>query len=397
MKKIVWVLGAIVTAVLLFLAINWYQNRQNLNDMIARSSEVPKWTADTRALVTKKNFEQNSISRVKADGQKIDPANVSSIVIPGLRGAWSVNHQTKQASFGTNWVPQGVTESGNQYFISLYDGDHKRDSIIVIIHKKSRTYEKTLILGSKSHVGGITYDQERQRLWWADDHKKDAAGIAYTSQATIDSYDARKVKGAIAFTRISIPWYTRTSTIQYYKNQLIVGIYRPGKPGPLMVMPTDQTTGLPDARISTVVDGVDLTSRKQLVKRLLAENVLSKISIDDPNTQGVAVTGKSGLTLISSSEGIENSMIQVKQPNQKSGTGFRLDKETVGDHTITMPPSIEQISVYSDHLSAIFESGAKKYREVDALFGRPIITDRIMILKIQDVQPKKPATIKVVG
>lgn len=388
MKKLGLILGIILTAVLLFIAGNWYQNQQSLANMIAKSSEVPKWTADPKPLVSQKNFEKNSVSRVKADGQKIDPATISSIVIPGLRGAWSIDHQTKRASFGTNWVPQGVTESGTQYFISLYDGDHKRNSIIVLIDKKSQKYQKTLILGSKSHVGGITYDQERQRLWWADDRKKDAAGIAYTSQATIDDYDARQVKGAIDYQRISIPWYTRTSTIQYYKNQLFVGIYRPGKPGPLLVMPTDTTTGLPNARISTVVDGVDLTSRKQLVERLLAENVLSKISVDDPNTQGVAVTGKEGLTLISASDGLANSNIQVKQPNQKSGTSFRLDEEKKGDHTITMPPSIEQISVYSDHLSAIFESGAKKYREVDALFGRPIITDRIMILKIEAVNPK---------
>ena len=48
--------------------------------------------------------------------------------------------------------------------MSLYDGNHKLNSIIVQVNKHNAKYNKTLILGSKSHVDGITYDIDHQRL-----------------------------------------------------------------------------------------------------------------------------------------------------------------------------------------------------------------------------------------
>lgn len=107
--------------------------------------------------------------------------------------------------------------------MSLYDGNHKLNSIIVQVNKHNVKYNKTLILRAKSHVGGITYDIDHQRLLWSDDAAQTTgAGISYVSQREIDAYSAKATQQPIKSTRIELHLARRTSAIALYNNQLVL-------------------------------------------------------------------------------------------------------------------------------------------------------------------------------
>lgn len=110
LKKWVWVtvLSAIGIVALGFggwALIDHYQYSQ----LVDQPSDVKKWEADPRPLQSK----SAAIKQIKAIGQS-DPlekraaTDAKLVVIPRLRGAWSINAKTKKAGFGNNWVPQGV-------------------------------------------------------------------------------------------------------------------------------------------------------------------------------------------------------------------------------------------------------------------------------------------------
>lgn len=171
----------------------YLKEEKTYKNMIATPQSVKKWEADTQPLIEEMKVKKFAVKKVKG----LAPSDIDTIVIPGLRGAWSVTNNTKEESFGTNWVPQGLTQSKNRYYVSLYDGDHERNSLIFVIDKKTKKYIKTLILDSKSHVGGIAYDSHYKRLWFSDDTNK-MGGLSYIEGSSLDSYHASKKTPIIA-------------------------------------------------------------------------------------------------------------------------------------------------------------------------------------------------------
>lgn len=183
-------------------------NQQYFTSLVATPDQVPKWEADPRPLQAE-SVVRDQLKQLNRhqENKGISFDESSFLVITGLRGAWSIDYQTKQAAFGTDWVPQGLTQSQDHYYISVYDGDHRLNSLIFQIDKKSKKYVKSLILPSKAHVGGISYDDERRRLIYSDDTNK-KAGFGFLDQAVIDDYQAaaeqapiisQKVFGRLAF------------------------------------------------------------------------------------------------------------------------------------------------------------------------------------------------------
>lgn len=81
--------------------------------MVAKPSDVKKWQADPHPLQTEADtFGQLKKVVKDQDGKtlinKKNRHQIKTTVIPGLRGAWSINFKTKKAAFGTDWVPQGI-------------------------------------------------------------------------------------------------------------------------------------------------------------------------------------------------------------------------------------------------------------------------------------------------
>ena len=368
LKKWVWVtvLSAIGIVALGFggwALIDHYQYSQ----LVDQPSDVKKWEADPRPLQSK----SAAIKQIKAIGQS-DPlekraaTNAKLVVIPGLRGAWSINAKTKKAGFGNNWVPQGVTQSKDAIYMSLYDGNHKLNSIIVQVNKHNAKYNKTLILRSKSHVGGITYDIDHQRLLWSDDAAQTTgAGISYVSQREIDAYSAKATQQPIKSTRIELHLARRTSAIALYNNQLVFVKYGQNKKNRSILALPLNANGLP----------APITMKQK--------KVINSYNNGWDRLQGIAVA-KSGLTLLSQSNGSAPGKIWIRVPGNKSWTKLDFTAPKSGSKIINVPNSVEEISLdlSEKHISMIFESGAKAYREAGSFMHRPSYMDRVIILPV---------------
>lgn len=403
LKKIIG--GGLALAVVIggiVLGVNWWQDRSHYASLVAAPKDVTKWEADPRPLQSKQAALDQLKTIKQVDGKGMDPKNVQSIVIPGLRGAWSIDHKTKKAAFSTDWVPQGVTQSDTHYYFSAYDGDKKLNSVIFQVDKKTGKYVKTLILKSKAHVGGIAYDNARKRLFFSDDSSKKGAGFGWVDQGTIDGYDAKVAKAPLATHKIQWSLGTRTSAIALFEDQMIVVKYGQNKADRSVVaVPLDQN-GLPEA--FTVADLTALTNKligklekddfataitKEWMETLIAEDIITAYAPGWDRLQGVAVA-KNGITLLSQSNGKKPGKVYVQVAAGTGWSNLSFIGDNDGKNLIKVPNSVEQVSLNQaeDQFAMIFESGARKYREDGNFMKRPSFMDRVLILPI-DTNPGK--------
>ena len=129
-----------------FFAHWYYADKSKYENMVAKKTDVPMWEADPKPLTTEDDYLSGLTNAMQknGDGFDIKGAAKNSVVIPGLRGAWSIDHKTKEPDFGTDWVPQGVTQNAKNYYVSMYDGDKNLNSIIVQIDKATKNYKRAL-------------------------------------------------------------------------------------------------------------------------------------------------------------------------------------------------------------------------------------------------------------
>ncbi|TLQ03848.1 hypothetical protein FEZ51_07495 [Pediococcus stilesii] len=358
--------------------------------MVDKPSDVKKWQADPRPLQTKADTLNQLKKVVKDQGGKtlINKKNrhqIKTTVIPGLRGAWSINFKTKKAAFGTDWVPQGITQSDQSYFVSVYDGEKKLNSLIFQIDKSSRKYIKTLILPTKAHLGGITYDQDHQQLIYSDDTHGNA-GFGYLSQKQIDSYTASEAKAPIAAKHIDWSLGVRTSAITVYNHQMVVAKYgRNANERSIITLPLNKK-GLPDPisrkESAEIFKKTSENDFKGLVQYLIKHHIINSYDKGRNRLQGVSVSD-SEMAAFSQSNGDSPSKIWF-QVGENSGWSNLKFAATEGDSIITVPHSAEGVSLSPDDksLSIIFESGAKKYREGGSFTKRPTFMDRIVDIPI---------------
>ena len=367
LKKWVWVTVLSVIGIVALGFGGWALiDHYHYSQLVDQPSDVKKWEADPRPLQSK----SAAIKQIKAIGQsnpleKRAATNAKLVVIPGLRGAWSINAKTKKAGFGNNWVPQGFTQSKDAIYMSLYDNNHKLNSIIVQVNKHNAKYNKTLILRSKSHVGGITYDIDHQRLLWSDDAQTKGAGISYVSQREIDAYSAKATQQPIKSTHIELHLAGPTSAITLYNNQLGFVKYGQNKKNRSILALPLNANGLP-APIT-----------------MMQKKVINSSNNGWDRLQGIAVA-KIGLTLLSQSNGSAPGKIWILVPDNKSWTKLDFTAPKSGSKIIIVPHSVEDISLdpSEKHISMIFESGAKVYREAGTFMHRPSYMDRVIILPV---------------
>ncbi|KRM71170.1 hypothetical protein FC34_GL001861 [Lacticaseibacillus brantae DSM 23927] len=395
MKKIWIAVVAVVIVAVVGLGSWWAVDRNTYAGMVASSKDVKKWTADTKPLQSNAAVEKqlNRLTQAtKADKDLM--ATQATIVIPGLRGAWSINHKTGKAEFGTDWVPQGVTQSGFDFYISMYDGKHKLNSIITQVSQDTGKYVKTLILNSTSHVGAITYDTTHKRLIWSDDNgKPDGAGFGYANQNTIDTYQASVAQAPIESNRIKWALGHRTSAMTLYNNQLIIVKYGAKKSQHSIVAVSLNKQGLPNPVSSKEMKAAiakaptaDLekdplnTGLKQLIK----DKIIDSYTAGWNRMQGVAIA-KNGVTLISQSNGEHPGKIFIRVPEGGGWSNLKFKKPTIGATEVNVPNSVEQVSLTTDGqlLSMAFESGARQYRESGSFLHRNQFMDRLLVLGVK--------------
>lgn len=398
-----WIIVLLLGGILIVggtLTVKRYLQQQALAELVDNPKDVPKWTADPRPLqseaATRKQF--TSLNR-ENKSRHVTFSNFKFGVIPGLRGAWSINNQTNKPAFGTDWVPQGLTQSTKKYFISVYDGDHKLNSLIFQIDKKTRKYDKSLILNSMAHVGGITYEEKHKQLIYSND-LNGVAGFGAIKQGTIDAYNPQIVKRAIKSKKIPFALGTRTSAITTYKNLLVVAKYGKNPAHRSIVLIPTNKTGLPNS--------ISISQRKKYIQRFLKDekdyhlsakskkaaiinlmNWFVKNKVIDAyypgwdSVQGVSMLNN-GLAILSQSAGNLPGTVLIKVQNYSDHHPLHFDFKSpdIGSDRFKVPHSVEEVSI--DHqmntISMVFESGAKEYRERRVGSNYATYVDRFAIL-----------------
>lgn len=373
---------------------NWNQ----YNNELYIASKIPKWSADQEPLLTTSAFNQTLTKFSRQNTQSLKPKQIKTIVIPGLHGAWSLNHQTQKPSLGNNWVPQGLAENRDYYFISAYDGNHRLNSLIFVINKTNGKYLKSLILPRQSHVGGLAADEDHQLLWVSDDTSQNAQVRALTFDQ-IENYDSAKSQKPIPSKQLApLPWASRSSGLAYFKNNLLIVKYgRTTNSHSVVDLAVNPSTGLVQKSSMQPVKLEQATAEKieqtndiqQYVKLMRQQNIIKSYTAGFKRMQGLAVipdeVNSNLLTLYTQSNGNAASRLIVKAAKFNGNLDFdTIKKENQANpilSEISLPPSVEQVSAdpKKRKISILFEGGATQYRNFKLGLIRHPFIDRLII------------------
>ncbi|WP_428282016.1 hypothetical protein [Lactococcus lactis] len=376
MKKIV-LASAILSLLIIFV---FYQKgkQDDINrekSWTGTSKNIPKYEASQTPLFSEKH-SSDIVKKYFGKDFKYKMLN-----IPGLRGAWSVDDKGK-VRLGVNWVPQGVTSSQDKVYVSMYDKKKVLKSVIFEIDKVSGKYIKSYILDSKAHVGGISYDIYRNRLWVATDD--DSSKISIFDQKTLDNYNFSVRKHPIkASSIVKLKWWTNISAISVSEDFISIAKYQSDAIGGVIDIGLDDkgnvdTKSLPKFPIK-IIGTTDEEINNTLKKSGFFDD--AAFSFGFKRMQGIS--NLDNISVFTQSNGQESSKIFLTQRLSdkrsgilKDGTGFNF--KVIQE--LNAPPSMEEASIdpSKKSLYIIFESGAKPYREHNS-----VIMDKIVVADLE--------------
>lgn len=386
-KRTITVMAVIITS--LFVGAMIWQNGPVYNTELYEASQVKKWSADQRSLLTDTQFKRlvSTYSDKKITG--MTKRKDRTVIIPGLRGAWSINHVSKGVMFGNNWVPQGLAETKSQYLISAYDGNHRLNSVIFIVNKSTGKYQKTIILASKSHVGGLAVDQDHKLLWVSNDTKAKAR-IEGISLNEIAKYNADRTQKPIKSKQnATLPWASKVSGIAYYKNNLLIVKYGKNKNVRSVTdIEVNHKSGLVTKKTMkgvSIPEGV--TNLKDAANVLKKNNIIKSYGPGYNRMQGFAVLPSPDpeevMAVYTQSNGNSASKLMIQ--SETFDGQFKFNNKATFMASLYLPPSVEQVSVDPDQkrISVLFESAAAKYSEHALGANRKSYIDRLIIFNYE--------------
>nr|WP_284248153.1 hypothetical protein [Tetragenococcus halophilus] len=256
--------------------------------------------------------------------------------IPGLFKAQTLEKDSKKLDDCYDITPQGLAVTENYIFISAYCYSHKHYSVIFMLDKKENNSLKIIILKDRTHAGGLVYDENRQCLWVCSAAKIHGR-VSAIFKEDILNYPLSKHEAISYYHNINFPTILQASFITMKENTLFVGTFNKRKNGVVL---------------KTTFEHEDFdNSRKEESIRI------------PKKAQGMAFYKE--YCLISQSFGPSSSKIYIFSNEQLSSGKLDIKNAL---KIVKTPPYLEQITVFEDHLYAIFESGARNYREKTAKF-----------------------------
>lgn len=232
-----------------------------------------------------------------------------------------------------NYVYQGICAYKDLLFITSYDCTYKLNSKITIVRNQAIIHET--ILNTNSHVGGIAIDP-KNKIVWVTDRRGCISGYELNNVIKSDSVIPIFDKIKVADDLINIYGINSVAYLTIYKNKLYVGNYNTKDKSIIKVLSINK-------------DGsIDL------------ENV--RVISSPSYIQGITFISKNNkdYLFISSSYGtILKSNIKICEYNSSIKDLRDLDMKI-----IKLPPMLEQIYIKDNKLYTIFESNAKKYRNI---------------------------------
>lgn len=283
-------------------------------------------------------------------------------VIPGLIQSAAIKYTPPNAGkpgIAYDMDPQGLAIIHHKYvIISAYSKSKTYDSVLWVLDFKTGRFIKTIALNNIDHVGGITYDDDFDRLWVATINQYQRAQVQSISLKEIEKYNFKKQKKPIKFehaTNLAAP--IKTSYLTYHNHKIYVGYFDKIHGGQLFSYYLD---------------------KKGLFKKNKAED---DFAFPDENwstysqIQGISFDKKN--ILLSESYGDFNSQLLIFR-NKLDKPGYNLDPGNA-DKIIILPPYLEQIVGKDGEIYLLFESATALYRQNPNLMQM----DRVVKLKVK--------------
>lgn len=264
-------------------------------------------------------------------------------VIPGLIKSAAVNHKSHKPGIARDMDPQGLAIIHHKYLIiSAYSKSKKYDSVLWVLNFKTGKFIKTITLNNLDHVGGITYDDDHDRLWVATINRYKRAQIQSVTLNEIENYNFETQKKPIKFhhgTNLANP--KRTSYMTYHKGKLYIGYFDKIHGGQLFAYNLNKKGLLREDRHE---DNLAIPN-----ENWSTYSQIQGISFDRNNI------------LLSSSYGNVNSQLLIFR-NKLNKKNYKLNL-AAADKVITLPPYLEQIIGKDGEIYLLFESATARYRK----------------------------------
>ena len=274
-----------------------------------------------------------------------------SYVIPGLRTTRTLS-QGKELAVCTSMTPQGVCIAGPYLLISAYCASREHNSVIYVINRKTHSFVKEIVLHRKPHVGGITYDAKHENVWLCDyENESNTAYVCAFSMKELKKYNLTSSRRPIDYLYKN-PIYSlkRTSFLDYYSEKLYIGHYESKLSGYTSIQ--SFFLNQEDGEISSVEpahgEGTGLYAD---------ELIPSTIAVIPGGVQGFT-TGASFSAISISKSNADSRLLAFRNRHDENMLQFTEDP----DGRFTLPPMLEEISVYKNKIYLCFESGAYAYR-----------------------------------
>lgn len=233
-----------------------------------------------------------------------------------------------------NMIPQGITVYKNNILITSYDGSKRYNSLVYVLDSKGNIINK-VDLNTKSHVGGIVYDENNNLVWIPDNN-----GVlnAYNSEEFLTK---QKVNPVYIFNNIS-----EGLTDFQNKNKYLIAF--------LTLKDNRIFVGNFSITEDIIVKEFDIINNNGNIdlKYIRKFNVPAK-------TQGmifVKRNNKEYLILSNSYRRRSKSHIYIFEYDENNAL-YSIENAK----KFSLPPLLEQITIKDDRIYTLFESGAKKY------------------------------------
>ena len=253
-------------------------------------------------------------------------------VIPGMIMTKSLSTKTNKLEKCTSMTPQGLAVTEKYIFISSYCYTHKHHSVLYVLDRKSGKFLKEVVLDSSSHVGGLAFDSNYNKLWIAE-YKNSKSYVGSLKLEDIEKYDIKENRKFEYTDFVYLHDIKRASFITYNDNSLLVGYFNLFKNGYFKIF---------DINDKGTVNG--------------KANITRKI---DKKIQGIAYDNN--ILYLSQSYSSNNSKLIIfdNVTDVKNSHNYYEDN---ANYSISLPEKLEQIYVYKDKLYMLFESSAFSYK-----------------------------------
>lgn len=231
------------------------------------------------------------------------------------------------------FVLQGICQIDGDIFITAYDNNKICNSKIMIFKDYKLIHETDL--NTKSHVGGIAFDNIHNIIWITDSSGT-ISGYEYQDIISLKKALPKFKKIKVIKDHINIYGNHATAFITYFKKKIYVGNFNKGKESAIIAYDVLKDGNIKE-NTSKVIKGLDFT-------------------------QGITFFTQNNNTylLTSSSFILKKSLIRVFKFSQDI-TDLKEEKALF---TYKLKPMLEQIAMdEKGNLYALFESNALKFRK----------------------------------